>query len=93
MKRNIIIILVIIFCLASICAKGADKSFLRLPVFLIRAGYEKHHDFLLLANRDKSMFYNNHTQWLDSTRCTKDGEAWYTQTGMVLMGQVMGKTA
>lgn len=54
-------------------------------------GIEKHHDFLLLASHDKSMFYNNHTQWLDSTRCTKDGEAWYTQTGMVLMGQVMGK--
>ena len=54
-------------------------------------GIEKHHDFLLLANRDKSLFYNNHTQWLDSTRCTKDGEAWYTQTGMVLVGQVMGK--
>lgn len=55
-------------------------------------GIEKHHDFLLLANRDKSIFYNNHTQWLDSTRCTKDGEAWYTQTGLVLMGQVMGKS-
>ncbi len=55
-------------------------------------GIEKYHDFLLLAGRDKSMFYNNHTQWLDSTRCTKGGEAWYIQTGMLVMGQVMGKS-
>lgn len=54
-------------------------------------GIEKHHDFLLLANGDKSMFYNYHTQWLDSTRCTKEGESWYVQTGLVVMGQVMGK--
>ena len=55
-------------------------------------GIEKHHNFLLLANQENSIFYNRHTQWLDSTRCTKDGEAWYTQTGLVIMGQTMGKS-
>ncbi len=78
-------------CYAFISAESANKSLLRLSLFDPR-GIEKYHDFLLLAGRDKSMFYNNHTQWLDSTRCTKGGEAWYIQTGMLVMGQVMGKS-
>lgn len=91
MKRCIITtILAIIFAMPLSAQKAQIKASYDYHFFDPR-GIEKHHDFLLLANRDKSMFYNNHTQWLDSTRCTKDGEAWYTQTGMVLMGQVMGK--
>lgn len=87
MKRNIIIILAILFTMPLSAQIKASYDY----HFFDPRGIEKHHDFLLIADRDKSMFYNNHTQWLDSTRCTKDGEAWYIQTGMVLIGQVMGK--
>lgn len=54
-------------------------------------GIEKHHDFILLAGNDCSKFYNSHSQWLDSTRCTKDGEQWYVQQGLVMMGELMNK--
>ena len=87
MKRNIIIILAILFTMPLYAQIKASYDY----HFFDPRGIEKHHDFLLIADRDKSMFYNNHTQWLDSTRCTKDGEAWYIQTGMVLIRQVMGK--
>lgn len=55
-------------------------------------GIEKHHNFILLVGDECSIFYNEHTQWLDSIRCTKAGEAWYKQTGIVIMGQTMGKS-
>lgn len=55
-------------------------------------GIEKHHDYLLLAGNDKSIFYNEHTHRVDSTRCTKDGNQWYNQTSIIVLGQVMGKS-
>ena len=54
-------------------------------------GIEKHHDYILLAGKDCSKFYNDHSQWLDSTRCTKEGEQWYVQQGLVMMGELMNK--
>ena len=54
-------------------------------------GIEKHHNFILLAGKDCSKFYNNQSQWLDSIRCTKDGEQWYNQQGLIMIGEVMNK--
>ena len=88
--KIVTVIITLLMCIPLSAQKAQIKAYYDYHFFDPR-GIEKHHDFLLLANRDKSLFYNNHTQWLDSTRCTKDGEAWYTQTGMVLVGQVMGK--
>lgn len=55
-------------------------------------GIEKRQDFILLAGQDCSKFYNSHTQWLDSTRCTNEGEQWYVQQGLVMMGELMQKS-
>lgn len=91
MKKIIVVIVALFICIPL----SAQKAQIRVSYdyhFFDPRGMEKHHDFLLLANRDNYMFYNNHTQWLDSIRCTKDGEAWYKQTGLVIMGQVMGKS-
>jgi len=55
-------------------------------------GIEKHHDFILLAGKDCSKFYNNQSQWLDSIRCTKDGNQWYNQQGLIMMSEVMNKS-
>lgn len=90
MTKIVTVIITLLMCIPLSAQKAQIKAYYDYHFFDPR-GIEKHHDFLLLANRDKSLFYNNHTQWLDSTRCTKDGEAWYTQTGMMLVGQVMGK--
>lgn len=53
---------------------------------------EKTDRFILLAGDQHSKFYNNQSQWLDSVRCTKQGEQWYVQQGMVMMGELMGKS-
>ena len=55
-------------------------------------GIEKHHDFILLAGKDCAKFYNNQSQWLDSIRCTKDGNQWYNQQGLIMMSEVMNKS-
>lgn len=55
-------------------------------------GIEKHHDFILLAGNGISKYFNAQTQWLDSIRCTKEGERWYVQQGMVMMGELMNKS-
>lgn len=55
-------------------------------------GIEKHHDFILLVGKDCSKFYNNQSQWLDSIRCTKDGNQWYNQQGLIMIGEVMNKS-
>ena len=55
-------------------------------------GIEKHDDFILLAGADCSKFYNGQSQWLDSMRCTKEGEQWYVQQGLVMMGELMNKS-
>ena len=54
-------------------------------------GIEKNEDFILLAGKDCAKFYNSQSQWLDSTRCTKEGEQWYVQQGLVMMGELMNK--
>ena len=55
-------------------------------------GIEKHHDFILLVGKDYSKFYNNQSQWLDSIRCTKDGNQWYNQQGLIMMSEVINKS-
>ena len=55
-------------------------------------GIEKNEDFILLAGQKGSKFYNSHSQWLDSLRCTKDGNQWYLQQGLIMMGELMNKT-
>lgn len=55
-------------------------------------GIEKNDDFILLAGNEHSKFYNNQSQWLDSVRCTKDGEQWYTRQGLVMVGELMNKS-
>ena len=55
-------------------------------------GIEKNHDFILLVGKDYSKFYNNQSQWLDSIRCTKDGNQWYNQQGLIMMSEVINKS-
>lgn len=55
-------------------------------------GIEKYHDFILLVGKDYSKFYNNQSQWLDSIRCTKDGNQWYNQQGLIMMSEVINKS-
>ena len=88
-------VLLIILVILAYALSFAQKAQIKVGYdyhFFDPRGLEKHHDYILLAGQGHSMFYNEHTQWLDSTRCTKDGEAWYVQTGLVIMGQVMGKS-
>ena len=54
-------------------------------------GIEKRHDYILLAGNGVSKFYNHQTQWLDSVRCTEEGERWYAQQGLVMMGELMNR--
>lgn len=84
----------IILLLCSTYSMIAQKAQLKVGYdyhFFDPRGIEKHHDFILLAGNDCSKFYNSHSQWLDSTRCTKDGEQWYVQQGLVMMGELMNK--
>lgn len=55
-------------------------------------GIEKNHDFILLAGQNCSKFYNSHSQWLDSIRCTKDGEQWHNQQALIMIGELMNKS-
>lgn len=55
-------------------------------------GIMKYEDFILLAGKDHAKFYNSQSQWLDSIRCTKTGEEWYTQQGLILIGELMNKS-
>lgn len=91
MARYVSSIIALLFCVFLFAQNARIKVSYDYHFFDPR-GIEKHHDFLLLAAPEHSMFYNRHTQWLDSTRCTKEGEAWYVQTSLVVMGQVMGKS-
>lgn len=89
------------FCLIFLCIATASLSSFAQNAqikasydyhFFDPRGIEQYHDYVLLAASDKSMFYNYRTLWLDATRCTKEGETWYVQTSLVIMGQVMGKS-
>ena len=87
-----------LFILASLFVAStlfAQKAQLKVGYdyhFFDPRGIEKHHDFILLAGKDCSKFYNNQSQWLDSIRCTKDGNQWYNQQGLIMMSEVMNKS-
>lgn len=81
-------------CFAAIAAKS-QKAQIKVGYeyhFFDPRGIEKRQDFILLAGPDCSKFYNSHTQWLDSTRCTKDGDQWYNQQALLMMGELMQKS-
>ena len=90
MKRSLLI-LVSLFAFSALFAQTAQLKVGYDYHFFDPRGIEKHHDFILLAGRDCSKFYNNQSQWLDSLRCTKDGEKWYNQQGLIMMGVLMDK--
>ncbi len=76
-------------------AQKASKAQIKVAYdyhFFDPRGIEKHHDYVLLAGNEKSIFYNEHTHWVDSLRCTNEGNQWYNQTSMIVMGQVTGKS-
>ena len=87
-----------LFILASLFVAStlfAQKAQLKVGYdyhFFDPRGIEKHHDFILLAGKDSTKFYNNQSHWLDSIRCTKDGNQWYNQQGLIMMSEVMNKS-
>lgn len=90
MTRYILLIIAVIGFMPLFAQKAQIKASYDYHFFDPR-GIEKHHDYILLAGTDCSKFYNEHTQWVDSMRCTDKGIQWYNQTSMIVMGQVMGK--
>ena len=90
MTRYISLIIAVIGFMPLFAQKAQIKASYDYHFFDPR-GIEKHHDYILLAGTDCSKFYNEHTQWVDSMRCTDKGNQWYNQTSMIVMGQVMGK--
>lgn len=91
MKR-ILVIFALLFAVPTLYAQKAQLKVGYDYHFFDPRGIEKHHDFILLAGNDCSKFYNNQSQWLDSIRCTKDGEQWYNQQGLIMIGEVMNKS-
>lgn len=91
MKR-ILVIFALLFAVPTLYAQKAQLKVGYDYHFFDPRGIEKHHDFILLAGMDCSKFYNNQSQWLDSIRCTKDGNQWYNQQGLIMMGEVMNKS-
>ena len=91
MKR-ILVIFALLFAVPTLYAQKAQLKVGYDYHFFDPRGIEKHHDFILLAGKDCSKFYNNQSQWLDSIRCTKDGEQWYNQQGLIMIGEVMNKS-
>ena len=90
--KKILFILTSLFAVSYLFAQKAQIKVGYDYHFFDPRGIEKHQDFILLAGRDCSKFYNGHSQWLDSTRCTKEGEQWYVQQGLVMMGELMNKS-
>ncbi len=91
MKKVIFVITLIAIAIAAMAQKAQLKVGYTYNFFDPR-GIEKHQDYILLAGSGMSKFYNAQTQWLDSIRCTKEGNQWYIQQGMVLMGELMNKS-
>lgn len=91
MKR-FLLIFVSLFAVPTLYAQKAQLKVGYDYHFFDPRGIEKHHNFILLAGKDCSKFYNNQSQWLDSIRCTKDGEQWYNQQGLIMIGEVMNKS-
>ena len=88
-------ILIIFISFVAVFSLFAQKAQLKVGYdyhYFDPRGIEKHDDFILLAGKDCSKFYNDHSQWLDSIRCTKEGEQWYVQQGLVMMGELMQKS-
>ena len=92
MNRLITSIIVILSIGISLFAQKAQIKVGYNYHFFDPRGIEKQQDFILLAGQKCSKFYNSRSQWLDSLRCTKDGEQWYVQQGLVMMGELMNKT-
>lgn len=96
MNRILAIIAVVglmVFCAVASMAM-AQKAQLKVGYtydFFDPRGIEKRHDYILLAGNGVSKFYNHQTQWLDSVRCTEEGEQWYAQQGLVMMGELMNR--
>lgn len=91
MNRIMPLIAICTMALTAIAQKAQLKVGYTYDFFDPR-GIEKHHDYILLAGNGVSKFYNTQTQWLDSIRCTKEGEQWYVQQGLVMMGELMNKS-
>lgn len=88
MKKNIVLLISLVFSIFSHAQRAQIKVGYDYHYFN-PAGIEKNEKFILLANNDYSKFYNNQSQWLDSLRCTKDGENWYNQQSLIMMGELM----
>lgn len=91
MKCRVLLFLMCFVAIAAMAQKAQIKVGYEYHFFDPR-GIEKKQDFILLAGQDCSKFYNSHTQWLDSTRCTKDGDQWYNQQALLMMGELMQKS-
>lgn len=87
--------LFIITSLLAVFSLSAQKAQIKVEYdyhFFDPRGVEKRHDFILLAGDEHSKFYNSHSQWLDSTRCTKEGDQWYNQQAIIMVGELMNKS-
>lgn len=91
MKRTLTV-LAYVFIAASLIAQKAQLKVGYDYHYFDPRGIEKNETFILLAGKDCTKFYNSQSQWLDSTRCTKEGEQWYVQQGLVMMGELMNKS-
>lgn len=90
MKKLLILLTTFSVVLSSFAQKAQLKIGYDYHYFDPR-GIEKRDDYILLAGADCSKFYNGQSQWLDSIRCTKEGEQWYVQQGLIMMGELMNK--
>ena len=90
--KKILVIFALLFTVSTLFAQKAQLKVGYDYHFLDPRGIEKHHDFILLVGKDCSKFYNNQSQRLDSIRCTKDGNQWYNQQGLIMMSELMNKS-
>ena len=90
--KKILVIFALLFTVSTLFAQKAQLKVGYDYHFFDPRGIEKHHDFILLVGKDCSKFYNNQSQRLDSIRCTKDGNQWYNQQGLIMMSEVMNKS-
>lgn len=88
-------VVLIIICIAMSIPQFAQKAQIKVGYdyhFFDPRGIEQNQDFILLAGHDCSKFYNSRSQWIDSVRCTKEGDQWYVQQSLVMMGELMQKS-
>ena len=91
MKKILSIVIASVIAISLFAQKAQIKAGYNYHYFDPR-GIEKNHDFILLAGQNCSKFYNSHSQWLDSIRCTKDGEQWHNQQALIMIGELMNKS-